>query len=258
MYNSLQLRELFHLEFLRWFGRKIKAESYALKGGANLRFFFNSIRYSEDMDLDIQGVEVYALKDIVMKILKNPSFKDTLRTFGIEGIAPPDMSSAKQTETTQRFKTHLITPGGEDLFTKIEFSRRGFSGRVIVQPVSNAILRSYMLPPLLAPHYDAESSIMHKIGALADRAEIQARDVFDLYCLSSQAAPFKIKEIPMDLGKIDKACKNIYEISFDQFRGAVIPYLSQEDQLVYGRASSWDEVKLKASDFAEDIRRING
>ena len=49
-YNSLQLREIFHLELLRLLGRKMKGEHYVLKGGVNLRFFFNSFRYSEDMD----------------------------------------------------------------------------------------------------------------------------------------------------------------------------------------------------------------
>jgi len=34
-YNSLQLREVFHLEFLRWLGRKMKVKHYAVKGGAN-------------------------------------------------------------------------------------------------------------------------------------------------------------------------------------------------------------------------------
>lgn len=55
-YLPLQMRELFHLEFLRWFGRKLAAEDYVLKGGVNLRFFLGSIRYSEDMDIDIQSV----------------------------------------------------------------------------------------------------------------------------------------------------------------------------------------------------------
>jgi len=53
-YNQLQLREIFHLEFLRWLGRKLKPKNYCLKGGANLRFYFNSFRYSEDMDIDAQ------------------------------------------------------------------------------------------------------------------------------------------------------------------------------------------------------------
>ncbi|GEM_PF-6279915 len=43
VYNSLQLREVFHLEFLRWFGGKMKAKYYAVKGGANLRFFFKNL-----------------------------------------------------------------------------------------------------------------------------------------------------------------------------------------------------------------------
>ena len=66
--NSLQLREVFHIEFLRWLGRKVKAGHYAVKGGANLRFFFKSFRYSEDMDLDARVIRVVQLKEIVMKI----------------------------------------------------------------------------------------------------------------------------------------------------------------------------------------------
>jgi hypothetical protein len=74
IYNSLQLREIFHLEFLRWLGKKIKAECYVLKGGVNMRFFFNNFRYSEDMDLDTAGITVERLKEFVMKILQSASF----------------------------------------------------------------------------------------------------------------------------------------------------------------------------------------
>ena len=57
IYTSLQVREVFHLEFLRWFSRKMEADSYCLKGGVNLRLFLKSIRYSEDMDIDIAGLQ---------------------------------------------------------------------------------------------------------------------------------------------------------------------------------------------------------
>ena len=64
IYNSLQLREVFHLEFLRWLGRSVKSEAYAVKGGVNLRLFFRSFRYSEDMpngeDKDINNSGVVA------------------------------------------------------------------------------------------------------------------------------------------------------------------------------------------------------
>ena len=241
------------MEFLRWMNRKVKAENYALKGGANLRFFFNSFRYSEDMDLDISGTKIYMLKEIVMKILQSPSFNDTLKPFGVERVIPPDISRAKQTETTQRFKIHLITSAGEDLFTKVEFSRRGFKGETVVESVSNIILREYKMPPLLVSHYDIQSMVAQKIGALAARSIIQARDVFDLYILSSQ---YKSKKNKMfDKNKLTKAHENIFKISFEQFRDTVLSYLTPEDQTIYKTPSFWDEIRLKVADFITELGR---
>lgn len=256
IYNQLQLREFFHIEFLRWMSRKIKADNYALKGGANLRLFFNSIRYSEDMDLDIRGIIVGNLKALVMKILLSPSFNDTLRPFGIERIIPPDISKAKQTETTQRFKIHLITSSGEDLFTKIEFSRRGFKGKAVVQPLSDNILRAYKMTPLLVSHYDIQSAIAQKIGALAGRSIIQARDIFDLYMLSSQYTPKKTDIL--DKNRLTKAHDNIFEISFVQFRDSVLSYLNPEDRASYESTDSWDEIKLKTANFIAELRGNDG
>lgn len=256
IYSPLQLRELFHLEFLRRFSRKTKTNSYVLKGGSNLRFFFNSARYSEDMDLDIQGVAVHMLKDIVMKILNDSSFQDAMISFGIESIVPPDISAAKQTETTQRFKAHLITFAGEDLFTKIEFSRRGFLGKAVVQSVSDHILRAYKFPPLLVSHYDVCSMAEQKIGALSDRALIQARDIFDLYILSSQCEPSMAKQTDISSVKLTKAYKNVFEVSFEQFKDTVVTYLSPEDRPMHDLPSSWDEIKLKAANFIEEMRNL--
>lgn len=257
IYNPLQLREVFHIEFLRWLGREIKAEYYALKGGTNLRLFFKSFRYSEDMDLDVCGVGVHKLKDLVMDIVRSQSFSNSLEPFGVARIISPDMMKAKQTETTQRFKIHLITHPGEDLFTKVEFSRRGFKGNVIVQPVVDSILRAYKLAPLLVPHYDAQSAIGQKIIALAGRTIIQARDVFDLYILSSQYESVKPKKISIDTFKISQAQENIFEISFEQFRDTVISYLADEDQAIYNSSSVWDEIKLRVSHFIDEIRKHN-
>ena len=70
---------MFHLEFLRYLGRRVRLpERYALKGGVNLRLFFNSIRYSEDMDLDAVGIRVYSLKEHVMDILRSQAFQGIL------------------------------------------------------------------------------------------------------------------------------------------------------------------------------------
>ena len=50
--------EQFHLLFLEQLGRKLDKRHYALKGGCNLRFYLRSVRYSEDMDLDVQSTPV--------------------------------------------------------------------------------------------------------------------------------------------------------------------------------------------------------
>jgi hypothetical protein len=162
---------------------------------------------------------------------------------------------AKQTETTQRFKIHLVTFAGEDLFTKVEFSRRGFRGEIAVNPVPDIILRQYKMPPLIVPHYDARSAITQKIGALAGRSVIQARDIFDLYLLIPQCPAKAIKEIEMSRAKLAGARENALEISFEQFRDTVLSYLSPEDRVQYDSSSLWDEIKLKVSDFISRIGR---
>lgn len=255
LYNHLQLREIFHLEFLRWLAREVKAKYYVLKGGINLRFFFNSIRYSEDMDLDAQGITVEMLRKVTMKILQSAAFQDNFIPFGVERVVPPEIRKAKQTETTQRFKIHLITSAGEDLFTKIEFSRRGFKGLIDIQTVSTNILRIYKLPPLLVPHYNAASAAAQKIDALATRTIIQARDIFDLYILISQYTPNKTEEIKINGAKLTRAYDNVFEINFEQFRDTVISYLSSEEQVLYNSASLWDEIKLKVVSFIEELRK---
>jgi predicted nucleotidyltransferase component of viral defense system len=256
-YNSLQLREVFHLEFLRRLGRAVKSENYTVKGGVNLRFFFKSFRYSEDMDIDVRGIGVARLKETVMKILGNNLFRENLKPFGITGIISPDMARAKQTETTQRFKVHLISSSGEDLFTKVEFSRRGFSGNPVIGAVDDSILRAYKLTPLLVPHYDSYCAITQKLGALASRTAIQARDIFDLYILSSQCdiEGKRIDNIAPEILK--KAYERIFEIEFEQFRDTVVSYLSGEDQVAYNKPESWEEIRLKVANFIEEAGKPN-
>lgn len=61
IYTQLQLREVFHLEFLRYLAADMPTGFWALKGGVNLRLFFRSIRYSEDMYIDVAELPVRRL-----------------------------------------------------------------------------------------------------------------------------------------------------------------------------------------------------
>ena len=259
MYNSLQQREVFHLEFLRWFGHKADPKHYALKGGVNMRLFFGSIRYSEDMDLDLSGIRVDIIQDIVLKILNTQNFVDNLRPYGIQRVSIPDMVKAKQTETTQRFKIHLITFAGEDLFTKVEFSRRGMKDGIVVNVVPDLILRTYKLIPIIIPHYNALSATMQKIIALASRPVVQARDIFDLYILSPKNSSSEISKLKiLKKDKLEKAYENLFSVTFEQFRDSVVSFLLPDDQASYSSALFWDEIKLKVANLLEGLMNKYG
>ena len=256
MNTPLQIREVFHIEFLRWFARKMAADQYALKGGVNLRLFFKSIRYSEDMDIDVQEIGVEKLKKITMDILMSRGFVDSLRLFGIERVVPPDIGKAKQTDTTQRFKVHLMTAAGQDLFTKIEFSRRGMKGTAVVSPVADKLLRPYKMAPLIVSHYDAASAVQQKIRALARRTVLQARDIFDLFLLSSQFDHSWCRQANVEKADLATAMENVFQADYALFRDSVVAYLGAEDMEIYSAAGVWDEVKLKVSRFLEEFKDV--
>ncbi len=250
MFTQLQQREIFHLSFLRLFARRVPPDIYALKGGVNLRLFYQSPRYSEDIDLDIQRIPVHQLKKIVTGILTSKILTTTLKPFQIESIRPPDILKAKQTETVQRFKVHLLTTAGEDLFTKIEFSRRGSQKGARPETIHDSILFSYKQPPLIVSHYSAETALAQKIEAVLGRSEIQARDVFDVFILQPQIDPKKLEEVKKSFSKEKRetAKNRLREINYPTFKNTVCAYLSEEDRHYYEKPEIWKTILSKVEE----------
>ena len=206
------------------------------------------------MDIDLRDLRIDIIKDYVLEILNSKIFVDNLRPYGIQRISIQDMAKAKQTETTQRFKIHLITFAKEDLFTKVEFSRRGLDNGVVVNPISNSILRTYKLIPLIASHYNAISATMQKLRALALRPSVQARDIFDLYILSSRYLLSEIVEYEFpDKDILEKAYENLFSVKFKQFSDSMVSYLSPEEQTNYNSELFWDEIRLAAANLIEGL-----
>ena len=214
-------------------------------------FFFGSIRYSEDLDLDVSGYPVNRIKELVLGILGSPSLIDTLRSFGLRDLRPPDMTAAKQTETTQRFEVHLFTKAGEDLFTKVEFSRGGIDPGAAAELVLESLSRRYGLAPLVVPHYGLTAAIRQKVQALASRTAVQARDIFDLNILLARPgaaeAAASLPESPL----LRQAGERIYEVGFDVFRDSVLSCLSLDDRKAYDRPEAWDGLRLRVAEFLE-------
>ncbi len=244
-HDPVQSIEFFHLVFLDQLGRKLDQRLYALKGGCNLRFFLGSIRYSQDIDIDVHTVRVDTLQKTVNTILKSPAMASYLRTKGIE---IEHVSEPKQTETTQRWKIRLKDHSGTIFPTKIEFSRSGLDHPIEFVPIDQAILNHYRLHPIFVPHYGATIAFKQKIRALSLRTETQARDVWDLFHLIHA---YGVKE--GDGEHVQKACENACTISFEDFRDQVLAFFPGELQSQYNK-ETWETIQLKVIEYLEGVK----
>lgn len=232
--------ELFHLLFLDQLSRNMDNALYAVKGGCNLRFFFNSMRYSEDLDIDVKTIAIGTLQNKIDRILTAAPFQHILRS---QKITIDKTSSPKQTETTQRWKLSLQTPSSLILNTKIEFSRRGMDNSVIYDSVNSSIIQHYQLTPILCSHYSKELAFIQKIEALAGRPQTQARDVFDLFLLNKIGVDLiGGKSLKTDI--VDRAQTNAMSILFVDFKSQVVSFLSPEYQKQYDSLEVWENIIL--------------
>lgn len=237
--GNIQAVEKFHLLFLAQLGARIDKKLYGLKGGCNLRFFWKSIRYSQDLDFDVHTISRETLRRKVDLILSAPAFRRILR---ISKLELTRISEAKQTDTTQRWKVHLRVESSPDaLPTTIEFSRRHFDEGVIFGSIDPEIAMIHDLRPILASHYGLEAAFNQKIDALAGRTQTQARDVFDLGWLAERGG--RALKIRSDKEKLAAACQNAMSVSFDQFKSQVVAYLPAEYQSHYGTRKAWDSLQ---------------
>ncbi len=219
-----------------------------LKGGCNLRFFFGSNRYSEDIDFDVEVISRETLRKRVNKLLASQSFHALLAA---RKISISNFSSPKQTDTVQRWKVALRV-GGVDVPTKIEFSRRGIDHSGIeVARVEPMVLAPYNLTPLFLAHYNVQYATLQKIQALAGRTETQARDLFDLDLLLSKNQKLTIFVEP---NLVVKAIECAMTIDVDQFRGQVVEFLEDDSREYYIPRKIFDDLQARVIDQLESIK----
>jgi predicted nucleotidyltransferase component of viral defense system len=211
----------------------------ALKGGANLRFFFHSMRYSEDIDFDVTVIAKNALTRKVDELLRAPL---VVAPLAAKGLAIVDLSKPKQTETTQHWKAGVrIEETGAVIRTRVEFSRRDAISGAKFEAIPSSVASAHGLPPFLVMHYERPRAILQKIRALHDRREPQPRDIFDLNLLFAQEASLRAssEEKAMIPGAIERAMS----VSFADYSAKVVPYLDPEYFELFGSRESWDLVQ---------------
>lgn len=247
--NVPQATELFHLAFLDVLSKRLEPSRYVLKGGANLRYFFDSVRYSQDIDLDVEGVPAWRLNEKIESLLSSPQIALLLRNAQLE-IA--ERSNPKRTDTTQRWKVGLAAPGHpEPIRTKIEFSYREGKGAHRIERIPRRIVEPYALRSPLVPHYVEDAPTEQKVLALAGRSETQARDVFDLDLLlrRSSLAPGAI-DPKLLAAAVDLALR----LPYVAFQDQVLPFLEPEAVELYEGEASWEQMQTFVAEQLEEAK----
>lgn len=241
--------EFFHLAFIEVLAKRLDPSRYILKGGANLRYFFGSVRYSEDIDIDLVRPLPADLEGKVDGILGSRALALLLRLSGLE-VA--EFSKPKQTDTTRRWKVALSAPGGDGVRTKIEFSgREGEDPRHRLDRLSADVVRPYALPAPVIQHYERDAATEQKVKALVGRTETQARDVFDLDLLL-RLRPLPRGEIDADI--LSAAAERVFELPFDAYRDQVLAFLEPDVAELYDGPESWERMQMSVAASLEEAR----
>jgi len=223
---------------------------FAIKGGCNLRFFYRSIRYSQDIDFDIRTMATATLANNVDTVLRAPAFAHALRTKKIE---IEHVTADKQAETTQRWKIGIRLAGGSAIPTRVEFSRRhGLNDDHLLEPVNPELVRTYEISPVLAQHYSRDAAFSQKIVALSRRTATQARDIFDLKLLLDGGAG-REKPAADVVAEIPRAVENAVTVGFDEFSGQIRAYLPDEYLEYYGSRKVWENLQHEVVNALERL-----
>ncbi len=247
--SNAQIVEIFHVAFLDVLSKRLDPARYVLKGGANLRYFFDSMRYSEDIDLDVNGVEPWGLEEKVDSVLDSGPMKALLR---VGGLAIAEFSKPKQTETTRRWKVGIEVSGRSGpVRTKIEFSNRNGEQRYRLEAVPSRIVAPYALRSPSVQHYIGDAPTEQKVKALTGRSETQARDVFDLDLL--------LRRKPLPTGSLDSqiltdAADRAMQLPFAAFRDQVLPFLDPDVVELYDTEAAWEQMQAFVAEKLEDAR----
>lgn len=237
-----------------------RARSFTLKGGVNLRLFFGSPRYSEDVDLDLEPPAKQPVLRATSAILKGEWLERRLRTLGAEGVEYSGRP-AKNTDTTVRIKLAVVNAGGIRLSTKIEMSlRRQLIGdEAVAEQAVDAVVRKYVPGeerPLVVAHYPRQAAIRQKIVALALRRTPQARDVFDLYVLArGSLASVDSAQLSRLLrpDELAEARTRAWGLTYREFSDQVLEFLSADDRATMAGDEHWETRQLFAVELIDAV-----
>ena len=255
--SAASAREAVHVFLLKRLEGLSEPGKIVVKGGVNLRLFFGSVRYSEDIDLDGDPSASVAIKDVICGMFEDRATIRELRKLGIRGLDPGEGPN-KDTETTYRHKFGVLTGGGVRYPTKVEVSfRPRYDGdEILTSEPSPDVVRPYLGEnfSLVLSHYGRGAAVRQKVLALAGRQFVQARDVYDLNVLApsgqaAEAVGSLAHEVDDEI--LQRAHDRTLEISYDEYRGQVVEFLPGGVRADHKLDVVWDEMRLNVASLLE-------
>jgi len=110
MLTDLAAREAVHLLLLAKLSQELRPNAFVLKGGVNVRLFFGSPRYSEDVDLDVDPSAKQGFVRTISTLLPSQWLAARLQSVGVERVEYGG-KPAKSTDTTVRFQAGRFQHG---------------------------------------------------------------------------------------------------------------------------------------------------
>jgi predicted nucleotidyltransferase component of viral defense system len=260
MLTDIEAREALHVLVLEKLAEEVRSDLFVVKGGMNVRLFFGSVRYSEDMDLDVEAAGRACVVRSIGKTLSSPWLQARLRAVGLTGVEYSGRPS-KNTDTTYRVKLKVVNSAGIGFPTKIEASFRGRPAdeAAVCEEADGRVVRKYMPPMegrLVIPHYPVNAAARQKMRALADRRTPEARDVFDLYVLArgtraSLDLPFLRRGLTA--GQLASARQRVWVLDYRAYLENVVEFLSVEDRREFDSQALWEERQLFAVELIDAV-----
>ena len=244
--NDLELVQGFHIAFLTALAQSADIRGWALKGGGNMRFFYGSRRFSEDIDLDATGAATFTRK--VERAFESTLMQKQLAAIGtrMTEFYPKDRS-----DTKERWNLKLVIPGVPVeqgvASTKIEISYRPYPAiprEIAVERIDSNVMATYggrLVAPQLT-RYLAPSAVGQKIIALSERSATQPRDAYDLDHLW-KAYPDALAKGQIDPAIADSAAARLVELTYGQYEALVGSFLDPDYAGIEGTEEHWNAIQ---------------
>jgi hypothetical protein len=242
--------ERFQLALLQVLPQHLPAADYAVKGGANLRLFLDSVRRSEDIDFNFVGRTDWRLQPRMDAVLGSRALAAILAVHGMKIVS---VNPSKTTTTTGRWKFRLAAPGVQ-FSSKVEFSMRQ-EDRPLYQmaSVSSRLAAAAGMRVSVANHYLPTAALEQKVAALALRNESQVRDVFDLDFLLTRY-PNETATAQLNADQIDLARRRVLEVTYGEYRELVVTFLDPAFVSMYQGEGEWERMALSVSTSLDTMR----